>query len=175
MLKRALVVVAIIGLTLTAADARAHRHHHRHVTHVKHHFHRVKAKPEPVRLEWNFDPFIQLPAKAIGSAAHAVREFGAVMLPHPSNCPRTAFCGCAASMKIFGKVIPELNLAANWGKFPPAPPAPGMVAWRPHHVFVILEVKDASTVLAYDGNSGHHLTQIHLRSLRGFRVVNPKA
>lgn len=173
MLKRALVAVAIIGLTLTAADARAHRHHHRHITHVKHHFHRVKAKPEPVRLEWNFDPFIQLPAKAIGSAAHAVREFGAVMLPHPSNCPRTAFCGCGAADEVGRPNEHSLWLASNWFKFPRTDPAPMMAAVRPHHVFVLKEHIGGDKWLVIDHNSGHHQSKIHVRSIRGFTIVNP--
>src|ERR1700739_332539 len=46
---------------------------------------------------------------------------------HPSGCPN-AFCGCEASLYRFGRIIPELNLAANWRRFPRAAPAPGMAA-----------------------------------------------
>ena len=90
----------------------------------------------------------------------------------PSGCPH-AFCGCSASLKVFGRIIPALNLAANWRRFPPSVPAPGMVAWRAHHVFVILAVNGDGTVVAHDGNSGHHLTRVHTVSLRGYRVVDP--
>lgn len=48
----------------------------------------------------------------------------------PPSCPR-AYCRCGASLYLFGKIIPSLNLAANWlRKFPRALPAPGMVAAR---------------------------------------------
>lgn len=83
------------------------------------------------------------------------------------------YCGCAVSLKVFGKVIPELMLALNWRKFPRAEPASGMVAYRSGHVFGIESVIDSRTVVAYDPNSGGGLTRRHTVSLRGYRVVNP--
>lgn len=94
-------------------------------------------------------------------------------VPHPSGCPARAFCGCGASIEVFGRSIRELWLAANWFAFPRTSPAPGMVAVRRHHVFVIREVRGPGLVLAYDPNSGHGKTRVHLRSLAGFTVVNP--
>jgi hypothetical protein len=99
----------------------------------------------------------------------------AQIVSHPSGCPRTQFCGCGVSVKVFGHPVRELFAAANWRHFPSTTPASGMVAWRWHHVFVIEQVLDANTVLAYDPNSGGHLTRVHPVSLRGFRVVNPYA
>ncbi len=75
---------------------------------------------------------------------------------------------------MFGKSIRELWLAANWFKFPRAQPAPGMVAVRKHHVFVIREVRAPGLVLAYDANSGGRKTRLHLRRLAGYTVVNPR-
>jgi hypothetical protein len=49
-----------------------------------------------------------------------------------------------------------------------------MAAWRYGHVFIIEQAYGDGTVLAYDGNSGHHQTRIHRRSLSGFHVVNPQ-
>lgn len=72
----------------------------------------------------------------------------AKILPHPQGCPARAFCGCGA-------------------------PAPGMVAARRGHVFVIKEVLGNGQVLAFDANSGKRLTRLHVRSLAGFTVVNP--
>jgi len=92
----------------------------------------------------------------------------------PSGCPH-AYCGCGTSLHIFGRIIPALNLASNWGRFPRALPAPGMVAYRSGHVFAIEAVNYDGTVIAYDSNSGRGLTRIHRVSLRGFRVVNPHA
>ncbi|MBX9649285.1 MAG: hypothetical protein K2X57_19775 [Xanthobacteraceae bacterium] len=92
----------------------------------------------------------------------------------PSGCPRS-FCGCGASLRVFGRIVPELNLAANWLRFPRTAPAPGMVAARHGHVFVLEAHVEGDTWMAYDANSGGHATRIHARSLRGYTVVNPRA
>lgn len=103
-----------------------------------------------------------------------VPDRGTVIGGRPSGCPH-AYCGCSASLHVFGKMVPSLNLAANWGRFPLASPAPGMVAYRSHHVFVIESVNPDGSVVAHDGNSGGGLTRLHTVSLRGYRVVNPRA
>jgi hypothetical protein len=92
----------------------------------------------------------------------------------PAGCP-SAFCGCGASMRVFGHIVPGLNLASNWLRFPRAAPAPGMVAARHGHVFVLEQHLEGDTWMAYDANSGGHATRIHARSLRGYTVVNPHA
>ncbi|WP_249142838.1 hypothetical protein [Bradyrhizobium liaoningense] len=91
----------------------------------------------------------------------------------PAGCP-SSFCGCAAALRLFGRIVPELNLAANWLRFPRTPPAPGMVAARRGHVFVLEQHVGGDVWMAYDGNSGGHATRIHARSLRGYTVVNPR-
>ena len=98
---------------------------------------------------------------------------GATILPHPPGCPRRAFCGCGAAVEVFGRPIRSLWLAARWLDFPRASPAPGMVAARRGHVFVIKQVLGNGQVLAYDANSGGRRTRLHVRSLTGFAVVNP--
>jgi hypothetical protein len=103
---------------------------------------------------------------------HIERAVESIVGGRPRGCPH-AFCGCGTSLHIFGRIIPELNLAANWRRFPPAAPARGMAAWRWGHVFAIEEVLGDGEVLAYDPNSGHGRTRIHVVSLRGFHVVNP--
>ena len=95
------------------------------------------------------------------------------IVDHPSGCPRSAFCGCGASVRIFGHPVRELYLAANWFRFAHAMPAPGMVAVRSHHVFVIEQVNGDGTVVAYDANSGGHATRIHTVSLSGYSVRDP--
>jgi hypothetical protein len=92
----------------------------------------------------------------------------------PSGCPHS-FCGCGASIRVFGRIVPELNLAANWLRFPRTAPAPGMVAARRGHVFVLEQHVEGDTWMAYDANSGGHATRIHARSLRGYTIVNPHA
>ena len=92
----------------------------------------------------------------------------------PAGCPHS-FCGCGASLRVFGRIVPELNLASNWLRFPRATPAPGMVAARHGHVFVLEQHLEGDTWMAYDANSGGHATRLHARSLRGYIVVNPHA
>lgn len=92
----------------------------------------------------------------------------------PYGCPH-AFCGCEASLYKFGRIIPELNLASNWYRFPRTAPSPGMAAVRPGHV-MILESQVAGNIwLVHDGNSGGHVTREHARSLAGYTIVNPSA
>jgi len=91
----------------------------------------------------------------------------------PAGCPHR-FCGCGASLKLFGRIIPELNLASNWlRKFPRTAPAPNMAAARPGHVMVLLEHMGGDQWKVYDANSGGGRTRVHVRSIRGFAVVNP--
>lgn len=105
--------------------------------------------------------------------ARSFLRHGAQILPHPSGCPARAFCGCGAAVEVFGRPIRSLWLAANWLRFPRVAPAPGMVAARRGHVFVIKQVLGGGQVLAYDANSGGRRTRLHVRSLAGFVVVNP--
>jgi len=90
----------------------------------------------------------------------------------PTGCPH-AFCGCGASLYIFGRIIPSLNLAANWLRFKRTSPAPGMVAANHRHVFVLKRHIAGSVWLTHDSNSGGHRTRVHPRSIAGFVIVNP--
>ncbi|ULL01716.1 hypothetical protein FJV43_03545 [Bradyrhizobium sp. I71] len=99
----------------------------------------------------------------------------AQILPHPAGCPRRAFCGCGAAVRLFGSPVRSLWLAAAWFKFPRAAPAPGTVAVRRHHVFVLESHLGGATWLAYDANSGGHATRLHARSIAGYVIVNPRA
>jgi hypothetical protein len=69
--------------------------------------------------------------------------------------------------------IRKLRLAANWFYFPRAHPAPGRVAVRRHHVFVLEADLGGGVWRVYDANSGHHLTRVHARSIAGFTIVDP--
>jgi hypothetical protein len=111
--------------------------------HPRHHLHRIAA-PEGTTI--------------IGS--------------RPAGCPYR-YCGCEASLFLFGKIIPALNLAANWLRFPRAEPAPMAVAARRGHVFVLLSHVEGDKWLVHDGNSGRHLTRRHVRSIRGYTIVRP--
>ena len=108
------------------------------------------------------------------ASSEASVDAGRVIGGRPAGCPRS-FCGCGAAIKVFGHIVPELNLASNWLRFPRAAPAPGMVAARHGHVFVLEQHVGGDVWMAYDANSGGRSTRIHARSLRGYTVVNPHA
>ena len=69
-----------------------------------------------------------------GGEGVAVRRpasrFGGEVVPHPAGCPPLTFCGCGASIEVFGRSVRALWRAAAWLVFPPAPPARGMAAVR---------------------------------------------
>lgn len=91
----------------------------------------------------------------------------------PSGCPHR-FCGCEASLYLFGTIRADLNLASNWArKFPRAAPAPRMAAVRNHHVMILVSHVSGSDWLVHDGNSGGGLTREHVRSIDGYTIVDP--
>lgn len=110
--------------------------------------------------------------------SHGFYDAGSVIGGRPSGCPY-AFCGCSASLYLFGKIIPELNLASNWfHKFPRVPLAmagPRMAAARPGHVMVLVEHVSGNRWIVHDGNSGGHMTRLHERDISGYIIVNPNA
>ncbi len=119
--------------------------------------------------------FIFCPASQVTSQPEThQRASQEVVGGRPAGCPH-AYCGCAVSLKVFGRIVDGLNLAANWSRFRSADPAPGRVAYRAHHVFLIQEVNSDGTVVAYNPNSGRGLTRIVTVSLRGYRVVDPNS
>jgi hypothetical protein len=92
----------------------------------------------------------------------------------PSGCPH-AFCGCEASLFRFGRIIPQLNLASNWRRFPRATPATGMAAVRSGHVMILQQHVAGDMWYVHDGNSGGHVTREHLRSIAGYTIVDPSS
>jgi hypothetical protein len=98
----------------------------------------------------------------------------AIVGGRPAGCPR-AYCGCGASLYLFGRIIPRLNLAASWFAFPRAQPAPKMAAVRRHHVFVLERHLEGDVWIVHDSNSGGHATRLHARSIAGYVIVNPFA
>lgn len=93
----------------------------------------------------------------------------------PPGCPHQ-FCGCEASLYLFGEIRKDLNLAANWiRKFPRTQPAAGMVAARSGHVFVLMSHVEGNQWLVHDGNSGGGKTRRHVRSIAGYVIVDPRA
>ena len=100
---------------------------------------------------------------------------GMIVGRRPSGCP-SRFCGCEASLYVFGEIRKELNLAVNWArKFPRTQPAPGMVAARSGHVMVLMSHVEGNQWMVHDGNSGGGRTREHVRSIAGYAIVNPRA
>jgi len=97
-----------------------------------------------------------------------------VVSSRPSGCPNR-FCGCEASLYKFGRIIPELNLASNWRRFPRTAPSPGMAAVRSGHVMILQSQVSGNIWNVHDGNSGGHVTREHARSIAGYTIVDPSA
>jgi hypothetical protein len=97
-----------------------------------------------------------------------------VVSGRPSGCPH-AFCGCEASLFRFGRIIPELNLASNWRRFPRAAPASGMAAVRSGHIMILQQHVAGDIWYVHDGNSGGHVTREHPRSIAGYTIVDPSS
>ena len=104
---------------------------------------------------------------------HYTKNSSNVIGGRPSGCPH-AFCGCGAALRIFGRIIPSLNLAANWLRFPRVEPQPNAVAVRRHHVFVLEQHISGKLWLVHDSNSGGHRTRLHPRSIAGYVIVDPR-
>lgn len=172
------VILAVLALAALASNAEARQ---RHKTHVAHPDCNVtmpcegvapSARGEAIARDLGFGSAqkVYTPRAAARPARHSVP---AQIVAHPPGCPSRAFCGCGAAVRVFGAPIRSLWLAANWLRFPRAAPAPGMVAARRGHVFVLERHISGSTWLAYDANSGRRQTRIHPRSIAGFVIVNP--
>ena len=160
---RLLFAVAAV-LCMAATPAAARHHHSKHHHHYRHHA--VHHKHHHVRVSRHHHRRHRIHYDAVDSDTRIVS--------HPSGCPRRAFCGCGASVDVFGHSIRELWLARNWYRFPRSTPAPGMVAVRPHHVFVLRQHIKGSIWLVADYNSGGHSSRIHPRSVVGYTIVNPR-
>lgn len=110
--------------------------------------------------------------------SYAAANGNAVIVAHPTGCPRWAFCGCGTCAKI-GIPLAEckrmgLFLARNWlHRFPRTTCSSGMAAARLGHVMAILSCNGNNTATVYDPNSGGRLTRVHTRSLSGYTIVNP--
>lgn len=121
---------------------------------------------------------IELPARAHPAFRFQTSEnYGSEVIGgRPPGCPH-AFCGCGASIHLFGRIVPGLNLAYEWvRRFPHVPASaamPRMAAARSGHVMVLEQHISGSIWLVHDSNSGHGLTRLHARSIAGFIIVDP--
>jgi hypothetical protein len=140
------IVLVVAALSLLSAQAEARPHHS---------FHHLQS-------------YRQTFAMGTSMAPSGERVVGG----RPAGCPN-AFCGCEASLYKFGRIIPGLNLASNWRRFPRAAPGPGMAAVRSGHVMILESQVGGNVWTVHDGNSGGHVTREHARSLAGYTIVDP--
>jgi hypothetical protein len=167
LIKSVFIALAITCLITSAADAQ-HRHHR-------------TAQKMIVCNERGCSDRAPAHQRGDAGAAHAdasvVDANGntAVIGGRPAGCP-AEFCGCEASLYVFGEIRRELNLASAWmRKFPHAQPAAGMAAVRNHHVMILMRQVNGKDWLVHDGNSGGRKTREHLRSIAGYVIVDPHA
>jgi hypothetical protein len=178
---RALLLALCCAFFIAPAEARQRRASECNVTMPCDFSYSAPAAQKRVRVAHHSAPAAQKHARRVAQRTEhrSPADVGSTpasstqIVEHPSGCPQTAFCGCGAAVRIFGKPVRYLWLAANWFHFPRAAPAPGMVAVRQHHVFVLEARLDRGLWLVYDANSGRHLTRVHARSIAGYTIVNP--
>ena len=178
-----LAALAVATIALTApAEARGHRHHASHHSRYLGH---VKRAPvaHSAGSPCSSDNNGRTVCGGVSEGYQAVNSEGSARVAYSggegviggrrAGFPH-AFCGAEASYYVFGVAKRELWLAANWIRmFPRASPAPGMAAARSHHVFILISHVEGLNWLIHDGNSGHHLTREHVRSISGYIVVDP--
>ena len=163
---RAVLVAACIATAPLILPSQAEARHYHHTT-LHHSYSRhAYSHRAYIRRAYRLQNFRQ--AWAMATPESAERVVG----NRPAGCPH-AFCGCEASLYKFGRIIPELNLASNWYRFPRTAPAPGMAAVRRGHVMILESQVSGNVWNVHDGNSGGHVTRDHARSLAGYTIVNP--
>jgi hypothetical protein len=141
------------------------------------------ASAEPVcdqRFPQCAGPIAQRPGQAARAARFSrhthIAHDATVVGRRPPGCPHS-YCGCGLSLKIFGRIIPRLNLASNWIRYFPREGAPraGLVAARRGHVMLLMEQVGNREWRVFDPNSGGGLTRVHVRSVAGHVFLNPTA
>lgn len=165
------IAVACIATTLlilpSQAEARHYRHGYAHHAYAHHSY----SRRAYAHRGYGYDvrKFRQSWAMASPDAFGGGER---VVGNRPAGCPR-AFCGCEASLYKFGRIVPELNLASNWRRFPRTAPSPGMAAVRSGHVMILESQVSGNVWNVHDGNSGGHVTREHARSIAGYTIVDP--
>jgi hypothetical protein len=153
-MRKTLLVTAALSLLSVQAQARPH-----------HSFHHYRSYRQTFAMGTNM-------GTGMGTNMAATTGGERVVGGRPAGCPN-AFCGCEASLYKFGRIVPGLNLASNWRRFPRAAPAPGMAAVRSGHVMILESQVGGNVWTVHDGNSGGHMTREHARSLAGYTIVDP--
>jgi hypothetical protein len=177
------LITISVAFAITPAEARYH--HYRHVAHAYMAdsgcnlpgpnmmvCEGVSPSPRGLRVVKAMGDFGAAKQKYTPPVQHEAQIVGG----RPLGCPH-AFCGCEASLYRFGRIVPELNLAWTWAvKFPrisPEEAGNGDAAVRHGHVAIVLANLGNGNYQLHDGNSGGHLTRVHVRHLSGYVFVRP--
>jgi hypothetical protein len=112
---------------------------------------------------------------ATGNRVVLASNEGTIIGSRPSGCPHS-YCGCGLRMYL-GLSDVRLNLASNWSRLFPHEGAPraGLAAVRSGHVMYIEAAAGDGQWLIRDYNSGGGLSRVHVRDVRGYAFVNPRA
>lgn len=121
--------------------------------------------------------FVQSQTSASDAAPRGSKD--TVVGGRPAGCPHK-WCGCQASIEVFGRILPYLNKAANWlVAFPHVAQtagSPGMAAARRDHVVVLRKHIEGTRWEIKDGNysGAAHIRELDLRA-SGYTIVDPHA
>ena len=110
-----------------------------------------------------------------GNRAYAMADEAQIIGTRPSGCPHQ-YCGCGLR-KYLGLEDKRLNLASNWARLFPRESGPraGLAAVRSGHVMYIEGSAGNGQWRVRDYNSGGGLSRVHVRDVRGYVFVNPRA
>ena len=184
--KAVAVAVAFLILGAVAAEARP-RHAHAHAARTKQAAEECfflcaqpevgpthKAGKRAAVAQTEQSGFVQSQSSAAEATSHASKD--TVVGGRPAGCPHR-WCGCQASIEIFGKIIPYLNLASNWLRAFPhvsrSAGAPGMAAARPGHVVVLMQHKEGNRWVIKDGNYAG-ATHVREADISSYTIVDPR-
>ena len=158
-----LVPIFLSIIITTAADAK-HRHPYYPADRIGH-----------AQIVYNQRGCSRQPNADQAKVSKKIDANGNIVGSRPAGCPHE-FCGCEASLYLFGAIHTELNLASNWiRRFRRTLPGPGMAAVRNHHVMILISHAGGRDWLVHDGNSGGGLTRDHVRSISGYVIVDPQS
>jgi hypothetical protein len=177
-----LVALLFVPILSSAADAYHSRHSRSHAGH--HHYRQLAYQNsdgctltnDGQRIcNTNFQSVPSATLDAIGNRSFARADAGTIIGSRPSGCPHS-YCGCGLR-KYLGISDVRLNLASNWARLLPREggPRPGLAAVRSGHVMYIEAAAGNGQWLIRDYNSGGGLSRIHVRDVRGYVFVNPRA
>ena len=175
----ALLLIPVLSSPAAAYHSRHHTHHvASHHNHFYRHFSRVRSDEcvltNSGRRVCNTN--YQTPVMdAAGNQAFAMADAETIIGSRPSGCPHS-YCGCGLR-KYLGLSDTRFNLASNWARLLPREPGPsaGLAAVRNHHVMYIEAAAGNGQWLIRDYNSGGGLSRVHVRDVRGYVFVNPRA